>query len=89
MTGIYAYDVNPEIRKRFEEMVQWFISNEIEFIGINYNPEISYVSDKICCDLYIDDHCLGIPLKCDKALSDRPFVDWEKTELMLIEMGLI
>ena len=62
MTGIYAYDVNPEIRKRFNEMLQWFDDNGIEYIGINHNPNISYVSDKICCDLYIDDHCLGIPL---------------------------
>ena len=89
MTGIYAYDVNPEIRKRFNEMLQWFDDNGIEYIGINHNPNISYVSDKICCDLYIDDHCLGIPLKYDKTLSDRPFVDWEKTELLLIKMGLI
>lgn len=89
MTGFYAYDVNIEIRKRFNEMLQRFSDNGIEYIGINHNPNISYVSDKICCDLYIDDHCLGIPLKYDKTLSDRPYVDWEKTELLLIKMGLI
>ena len=74
-----------------EDAVNWFKTNEIPLIGVNANPgqETWTKSPKIYAPLYIDDAALGCPLKFDPAISKRPFVDWGKAELMLIEMGLI
>lgn len=69
----------------------WFIENEIPLYAVNDNPT-QYkwtTSRKVYAHLYIDDAALGIPLKYDANLSDRPFVDWEKTEQLLKEKGFI
>lgn len=89
MSAIARTPEDPVVYERFSEMIKWFSDNEIPYIGINYNPRESFRSDKITADLYIDDHCLGIPLKTDLKLSKRPFVDWEKCEILLKEMDII
>jgi hypothetical protein len=79
----------PIVYDRYCDMMDWFAINKIPFVGVNFNPTECFRSNKLTADLYIDDHCLGIPLKEDPKLSNRPFVDWEKTEQLLIDMGVI
>ena len=68
-------------------------SNQIIFLfgGVNNNPaqERWSSSPKIYAHLYIDDAALGVPLKLNKKISDRYFVDWEKVENFLRENGII
>lgn len=73
------------------EAIQWFIKNGIDLYCFNSNPtqRTWSRSPKVYAHLYIDDAALGIPLKCDETLSDRPFVDWEKTEQLLKEKGIL
>ena len=80
---------------RFEETerdaINWFIANDILLYGVN-RKEIQWrwsKSPKIYANLYIDDAALGCPLKTDPELSDRPFVDWEAVEKLLIEKGIL
>lgn len=77
--------------KTLEDAVNWFKENDIPLFGIQTNPTQSSwtKSPKAYCHLYIDDAGLGCPLKYDITLSDRAFVDWEKTNMMLIESGVI
>lgn len=71
--------------------VDWFRENDLELFGVNTNPfqSIWTTSPKAYAELYIDDAALGIPLKHDKAICDRPFVDWEQVSAMLEQKGLI
>lgn len=73
------------------EAVDWFIDNKIPLYAIQTNPTQNQwtKSPKCYAQLYIDDAALGCPLKFDKKLSDRLFVDWNVVELMLIESGII
>lgn len=63
--------------------VEWFKKNEIPLWGVNENPEQKSwtTSPKAYCHIYIDDAALGIPLI--KPAGGRPFVWWEKVEIML------
>ena len=63
----------------------WFMKHDIPLFGVNENPtQHSWTgSPKPYGHLIIDDTCLGIPLKFDQAISNRPFVDWPKVELLL------
>lgn len=74
-----------------EDAITWFMENEIELYGINKNRgQWRWTkSPKVHCNILIDDTALGIPLKYDIELSERPFVDWDKIEVMLIEMGIL
>ena len=74
-----------------EPAKEWFESNNIPLFGINYNPTQWRWTDskKVFAQLYIDDAALGIPLKYDPSLSNRPFVDWEEVEKLLINMHII
>lgn len=80
---------------RFEETerdaINWFIANNILLYGVNRNKTQWRwsKSPKIYANLYIDDAALGCPLKTDPELSDRPFVDWEAVEKLLIERGIL
>ena len=80
---------------RFEETerdaIKWFIANDILLYGVNRNKTQWRwsKSPKIYANLYIDDAALGCPLKTDPELSDRPFVDWEAVEKLLIERGIL
>lgn len=72
------------------DAVNWFKKNDIPLYGIQTNPtQINWTtSPKSYAELMIDDSALGCPLKYDKSISDRPFVDWEKVEFILYELGL-
>ena len=82
---------NGSVRYVLDEAVEWFEKNDIPLYGINTNPEQKdwTSSPKAFGQLIIDDIGLGCPTKVDKKKSQRPFVDWEKVEELLIEKGLI
>lgn len=82
---------NGSVRYVLDEAVEWFVKNDIPLYGINTNPEQKDWTDspKAFGQLMIDDIALGCPIKVDKNVSQRPFVDWEKVEELLIEKGLI
>jgi hypothetical protein len=71
--------------------IKWFEANEIPLWGIQKNPTQHQwtSSPKAFCEIYIDDAALGCPLKTDPSISNRPFVDWERVESMLIEMDVL
>jgi len=71
------------------DAINWFIENDIELYGIQENPTQKEwtSSPKAYAQLYIDDAALGCPLIYDK--HERPYVDWEKVEQILIYKGLI
>lgn len=77
--------------ERLKDAEQWFKSNNIPLWGVNNNPEQKKWSSspKIYAHLYIDDAALGVPLKFNKKISDKYFVDWEKVENFLRENGII
>jgi len=74
-----------------EEAVKWFNDNEIPLYGIQTNPTQKRwtSSPKSYAELMIDDAALGAPLKMDKNVSDRPFIDWTLVEEMLEKAGLL
>ena len=74
-----------------DDAIKWFKDNDIELFDVNKNKtQWSWSkSPKPHCNIYIDDAGLGIPLKFDKNLSDRPFIDWVKVEQMLEDMGIL
>ena len=82
---------NGSTRDTLEEAVQWFADNEIPLFGINANPGQKDWTDspKSYAQLLIDDTALGCPLRYDTKISQRPFVDWGKTEEWLESRGLI
>ena len=73
------------------DAVKWFIDRDIPLWGINANPEQHTWthSPKAYAQLYIDDAALGIELVHDMRGNDRPYVDWEKTELRLEYAGIL
>jgi hypothetical protein len=77
--------------KELAEAVEWFGTNGISLLGINKNPTQKEwtASPKAYANIYIDDAALGCPLVVDKAISDRPFVDWHKVEQMLFDSELV
>ena len=86
---------NPEILNEagnyLTDAINWFKENEIELWGIQTNPEQSSwtKSPKAYAHLYIDDASLGCPLLFNSMISERPFVDWDKVELMLTQLNII
>jgi hypothetical protein len=84
--------ITPDTDGRFlNDAIQWFIDNDIPLYGVQSNPDQHNwtESPKSYAELMIDDSALGCPLKYDTSISHRPFVDWEKVDKMLTEMGLI
>ena len=77
--------------KFLKDAVQWFEKHDIPLYGIQENPtQRAWTSSpKAYGQLIIDDICLGIPLKVDPQISDRPFVDWEKCRTLMEEMGIL
>lgn len=73
------------------QAVNWFKDNEVPLYGIQRNPtQDSWTTSPKCyAQLFIDDAALGAPLKFDPAISDRPFLDWDKIEIELIKLGLL
>ena len=76
---------------KLKDAEQWFKSNGIPLFGINNNPtQKNWTSSpKIYAHAYIDDSALGTPLKFNKKISDRVFVDWEEVENYLRAEGWI
>lgn len=76
-----------------DDAVNWFVKNEIPLYGINENPtqKIWTTSPKAYGQLYIDDASLGCPLKLDYSDNQEKiqYVDWDKVEIMLKNIGLI
>lgn len=74
-----------------KDAINWFEKNDIPLYGIQENPtQKSWTSSpKAYGQLIIDDICLGIPLKVDPNLSDRPFVDWSKCRALMKELGIL
>lgn len=77
--------------KELDDAVQYIKDKGINLYGINDNPSQHNwtSSNKIYADLYIDDQFLGIPLKYDKDLCSRPFVDWGKVEQYFIDNNIL
>jgi len=73
------------------EAVAWFEERNIPLYGIQTNPtQHTWTSSpKAYGQKCIDDINIGIPLKYEPSLSDRPFVDWEALLPLLEECGMI
>ena len=73
-----------------QEAIQWFIDAGIELYGVQFNPtQAQWTSSNKCyAHMYIDDAALGIPLKYNLDLCNRPYVDWKKVRKLLIKQGL-
>lgn len=85
------YNIHGKSGHYLTQAVDWFSKNDIPLAGININPRQSKWtnSPKAYAQLYIDDAALGIPLTVEPCLSERPFVDWQRVEQLLIERGVI
>lgn len=83
--------IDPKLRNVLTDAVKWFEENEIPLWGINNNPtQNSWTeSPKAFANIYIDDMALGCPLIYNINVSDRPYVDWERVEQLLIVKGLL
>ena len=67
--------------------VEWFNDRHIELYGVQRHPgQDPRYHNKPFADLILDDAALGCPLKSDKEISPRPFVDWEVVEMYLTGM---
>ena len=71
--------------KELQDAVDWFRERNIPLFGINMNPEqfMWTSSPKPYANIYIDDAALGCPIKYDRTLSNRPFVDWKVVKNLL------
>ncbi len=85
--------IHPDGKPRdcLQEAIDWFAENDIPLYGVNTNPTQHEWTDspKAYGQLMIDDIAIGVPLKVDKELSPRPFVDWFYLEMMLNANNLI
>lgn len=73
------------------DAIKWFEKNDIPLyaVGKDPNQESWTESNKCYAEMYIDDCALGTPLIVDPSKSNKPFVDWNKLEELLIEGGHI
>jgi len=72
-----------------QDAINWFEKHNIPLYGIQTNPtQKEWTSSPKCyAHFYIDDAALGCPLI--KPWQERPFVDWNKMEMLLIESGIL
>lgn len=68
--------------QELHEAEGWFEAHNIPLFGVNENPmQLTWTkSPKAYANIYIDDAALGCPVKEDRSLSSRPFVDWKRIE---------
>jgi hypothetical protein len=80
-----------ETRQTLTEAVDWFKINEIPLYGINTNPTQKFwtTSPKAYGEIYIDDAGISAPLIYNTELSNRPYLDWNKIEEVLIQRGVL
>ena len=74
------------------DAVNWFKERDIPLYGTQTNPtQKNWTSSpKAYGELIIDDAALGAPLYSSlPGVTERPFINWDKVEKMLISMGLI
>jgi len=77
--------------KEEDDARMWFEMHGIPLYSIGVNPEQKEwtTSNKAYAQIYIDDAALGAPLKTNKKISNRPFINWEKVTTMLHEKGIL
>lgn len=77
-------------KTRLRDAENWFRWHKIPLYGVNENPDQKRwtSSPKIFADIYIDDAAAGCPLKYRDGVV-RPFVDWDRMRLMLVEYGVL
>lgn len=75
--------------KEQRDAEKWFENKGIPLYGSNVNPTQRgwTASPKAEGQLYIDDASINAPLI--KQRGQRPYIDWEEVERLLIKMGLI
>ena len=76
--------------KLLDDAAAWFARNDIPLYAVNENPAQKEwtESPKVFADLYIDDSALGCPIKFEDGVK-RPFVNWAKVRLRLVEEGFL
>lgn len=85
------YNIHQKGGDYLTQAVNWCKANKIPLYGIQQNPTQKNWTDSPKCyaNNYIDDAAIGCPLKIDKKISSRPFVDWVKMEKLLRDAGYI
>ena len=75
--------------KELNEAVVYCNRNNLDFWGINENPEQSKwtTSPKIYANVYFDDAGAGTPLL--QGGNGKPYVDWVKVREMLVDWGIL
>ena len=75
--------------KELEDAVNWYIERGIPLYGVNVNPtQHTWTSSpKAYANCFIDDAALGCPLIYEEG--ERPYVDWAKVRILLIEQGYL
>ena len=88
---LYTVRDNSKLGGYLRSAIEWFMDNGIDLYGVQKCPiqRVATKSPKPNGDLFIDDRGLGIPLKIDLAISDKPFVDWQRVRELLIERGIL
>ena len=68
-----------------QEAVEWFEKNHLPLYGVQSNPtQVEWTkSPKAYAHCYIDDAALGCPLAIPEDTDKRPYVDWEKVEMLI------
>ena len=89
--GNFDKNGNPIERDALQDAIDWFEKNGIPLLGVNENPTQKRwtSSPKIFAHIYIYDAALGVPLKSDPQLSDRPYVNWKEIMNWLVINGIV
>ncbi len=84
-------DIIVEPGNYLTEAVNWFKERDIPLFGIQKHPNQTgwTSSPKAYGHLIIDDIALGCPVKFDRNISDKPFIDWVRIEGMLTNNGIL
>lgn len=73
------------------DAIMWFQKYNIPLYGIQTNPtqHLWTTSPKAYGKLIIDDAALGAPLTFNLLKSNRPYIDWQMVEYLLIKEGIL
>ena len=65
--------------KELQDAINWFEERNIPLFGVNENPaQPTWTSSPTpYANLYIADAAFGCPIKYNRILSDRIFVNWD------------
>ncbi len=80
------FQIKQQGNRYLTDAINWFKYNNIPLYGIQSNPtQLQWTtSPKSYAELLIDDTALGCPLIFDSNISNKPFVNWEEVEKLLI-----